>query len=158
MMTQQEEEFVHLVSCIQNLNNAWLILQEIRHHTESPRLVNAAFQFALIEYAKPYTTSRGTVQNHRLDEKYIPAEHLELHARILQARHQIHAHSDLTVMDAKLYVTDTPNGKIAGHSQNIIHGTEEMRNLDSIIDLIEQTLDSMYEEEKRLEQRLPANA
>ena len=61
-------------------------------------------------------------------------------------------------MDAKLYVEDTPYGIIAGQVQNTIHGTEEMRNLDSIIDLIEQSLLSMYEEERQLEQQLPPNS
>src|SRR6266545_4571025 len=144
-MTQEEEyeRFIHFKACIQTINCAWRILQEIKNREGgscSPILVGAAFQFALIEYAKPFLKSRGEeVRNHQLDERFTPPQHLELHKRIVNARNQIHSHSDLTVMDAKLYVNDSPSGRIVLASQNIIHGTEELPNLDVIIELIEQT-------------------
>ena len=164
-MTHQEEKYIHFVQCIENLNNSWRILQVIKDHKCSPILVGAAFQFALIEYSKSYKNSFGGIQNskgkpvqYKLDEKNIPIEYLVLHNRILDARDQIHAHSDLTVWEAKLYVENTPHGKIAGQVRNIVYGTEELANIDSIIDLIEQTLDRMYEEVKMLKQQLPVNS
>ncbi len=57
-MTDQEEHFVHFVSSIDKLNNAWRILQEIKRHKGHP-LVVPAFRFALVEYSKPYTVSYG---------------------------------------------------------------------------------------------------
>jgi hypothetical protein len=39
--------------------------------------------------------------------------------------------------------------------QNVIHGAMELTNIDSIIDLIEQTLLPMYVETERLEKQLP---
>jgi hypothetical protein len=156
---QENEKFIHLRACIRTLNNAWRILQELRDGNAelcSATLVGAAFQFALVEYSKPYLKSRGEeVPNHVLDERFIPSHHLGLHQRIVEARNQIHAHSDITVMGAKLYVKNAPSGKIVGSVQNIIHGTEEYPNLEAIIELIEQTLDNMYVEEKVIEQRLP---
>jgi hypothetical protein len=50
------------------------------------------------------------------------------------------------------------SGKYASRVQNAIRGTEEFSNIDSIIELIEQSLDNMYIEAKRLEAALPINA
>jgi hypothetical protein len=159
-MTPQEEQYVHFVSSTDNLNNAWRILQEIRQCKGSP-LVGPAFQFALVEYSKPYRYSRGTVREGvkcKLEDLHIPAKHRELHFRILMARDQIHAHSDLTVKEAKLRVANTASGKYASRVQNAIRGTEELSNIDSIIELIEQTLDNMYIEVEQLQAALPLNS
>jgi hypothetical protein len=159
-MTEKEEEYLYFVSSLDVLNNAWLILQEIKK-CKGSSLLGSAFQFALIEYSKPYKVSIGTVLNskgkptsYKLDESYIPDEYIELHKRILDARDQFHAHSDLTVREARLWVKNSPNGKISGTTQNKIVGTEELSNIDKIIDLIEKTLTSMYDQAKLLEQEL----
>ena len=164
-MTEQEEEFVHFVSSIEKLNNAWRILLEIRSNRDDP-LVGPAFQFALIEYSKPYTVSFGTEldakgspkRKHLLNDKHIPKKHHVLHDRLLEARKKIHAHDDLSVKEAKLYVKKTQQGKFVGTVQNVITGTEELSNINLIIELIEQTLKNMYAQEKLLEQQLPINS
>jgi hypothetical protein len=58
-------------------------------------------------------------------------------------------------MDAKLHVANTALGQSALIAQNVIHGAMELTNIDSVIDLIEKTLDPMYVEVKRLENQLP---
>ena len=141
-MTEKEEEYVHFVSSIKDLNNAWRLLQEVKR-CEGSSLVGAAFRFALIEYSKPYRSSHGNIKKkHSLKEEHVPLIHKELHKRILDARDQIHAHSDLTVMEARLYVKNTPHGKIVGTIQNGIDGTREFSNIDAIIDLIGKTIES----------------
>jgi hypothetical protein len=156
-MNLQKEKYIHFATCIENLNNAWRILQEIKQSKDN-LLVGPAFQFALIEYSKPYRHSHGTIKKYELDDEHIPFNHHKMHKRILDARDQIHAHSDLTVMEAKLYIDNTKYRKFVSISQNIIRGTEEFPNIDDIIDLIEQTLDSMYEKAKQLEAELPQNS
>ena len=122
-------------------------------------LLGAAFQFALVAYARPYKASRGDLKKcYKLSDEFIPLEHRGLHQRILDARDQIHAHSDLTVKEAQLHVAATADGKFVGALQNIITGLEELANLDLIIAMIEQTLEHMYEEAKRLEAALPVNS
>lgn len=162
-MTEQEEQYVHLVNCIRDLNNAWWLLTEIKRSKERTPLVGAAFQFALIEYSKSYKLSRGTVlnskgkpRNYKLDGRHVPPGHRQLHQQILCRRDQILAHSDLTVREAKLYVANTPSGKIAQISENIIYGTEDLARIDEIVALIEGTLPSLYKEEKELEADLPS--
>ncbi|MBW4486255.1 MAG: hypothetical protein KME12_00540 [Trichocoleus desertorum ATA4-8-CV12] len=160
-MTEQEEKYLHFAYCIDDLNYAWRLLQEIRE-CKGNSLVGAAFQFALIQYSKPYKCSYGSVLNskgkttsYKLDESHIPTKHIELHRRIINARDQIHAHSDLTVKEAKLYISDTSHGKTAIRGQNKILGTEELSNIDAVIDLIEESLNSMYEKAKQSEAELP---
>jgi len=153
----QLEEYVHLLTCIDNLNEARQILLNIKKSSDNP-LVNPAFQFALIEYSKPYKKSRGEVKpNHKLENEHVPPQYLDLHGKIINARDQIHAHSDLTVDDAKVYVFNTNEGKRVGISKNIIYDTEMLEKIDAIIDLIEQSLDSMHEKVKQLKAALPVN-
>ncbi len=85
-MTSQEQRYVHFVSSIDNLNDAWRILQLIKESGDSP-LVGPAFMFALIEYAKPYKHSKDDVMcSHRLDSQRVPVEHMDLHAKIIDFR------------------------------------------------------------------------
>ena len=157
-MNLQEEEYVHLVSCTGNLNEAWQILHNVKNNRGNP-LVNSAFQFALIEYSKPYKKSYGEVKRiYKLENEHVPPQYLDLHNKIINARDQVHAHSDLTVDDAKVYVTNTFYGKHVSIGKNIIYDTEMIEVIDSIIDLIEQSLDSMYKKIKQLESALPVNS
>jgi hypothetical protein len=153
-LTEQAEKYIHFVSCIDSLNSAWRILQEIRQSTGNS-LIGAAFQFAVIEYAKPYRTSYGTIGRHKLADVYVPEAHRELHNRLLATRDQILAHADLTIMEAKLHVAKTSLGQRAFIVQNVIHGAMELSNIDSIIALIEETLVTMYAEADSLEKQLP---
>jgi hypothetical protein len=154
LLTEKVEQYIHFVSCVDSLNNAWRILQEIK---QSPgnSLIGAAFQFAVIEYARPYRTSYGITSRHRLDNTFVPQAHRELHNRLLAIRDQILAHADLTIMEAKLHVAQTSLGQRAFIVQNVIHGAMELSNIDSVIALIEETLVKMYVEADRLEIQLP---
>ena len=80
------ERYLHFVSSIDDLNSAWRILQEIKRSGDNS-LVGPAFQFALIEYSKPYKASKvNETERHQLDTKYVPPEYLGLHKRIVDAR------------------------------------------------------------------------
>lgn len=160
-MKRTQEEYIHFVSCMKNLNNALNIFQELKIPKKLPPVIfNASFQYAIIEYAKPYKVSKGETLNsrekpeHKLDNKYIPPDFLALHKRLIDARDQIHAHTDLTLLEAKIYIQDTFYGKSVVISQNFIHETQEFSNIDAIIVLIEKTLDNMMEEEKKLKEQL----
>ena len=87
-MTQQEEQYVHFVSCTDSFNSAWRILHEIKV-SPGNSLIGAAFQFAIIEYAKPYTISFGISGRHKLDDRYVPSAHRDLHKRLIDTRNQI---------------------------------------------------------------------
>ena len=152
-MTVQEEKFIHFSSCVAWLNNAWRLLQVVQQQTDNP-LSGAAFRFALIEYCKPYKRSNGITQSFKLDVSCVPGAYQALHERIISARDQVQAHSDLTLMEAKLSVQEYMGQRYSAILQNNITGLEEWTNIGEIIALIEGTLDNMYVLEKRLEQAL----
>ena len=156
-MTQelQREQYIHFESSIEDLNSAWRLLKAIKETPDNP-LTGAAFQLAVVVYSRPYNKSMGHVRDHKLDQTHVPNEHLELHNRLIQVRNQIIAHSDLTIKDAVLHISDHPWGRFTGISQNNINGTDEFRNIDSMIQLIEGTLDSMYKTCEALKNQLPA--
>jgi len=146
---EREEEYVHFVSCIEDLNRAWNLSNQIAKELDNP-LRSAAWQFALIEYSKPYLDSFGRFRKYKLTEACVPEEYLEVHRRIILLRSQLIAHSDLTIKDAKLYVSEHPLGKFSGILQNNLERTEGLDNLGIIVKLIEGTLLNMYEKEKAL--------
>jgi len=154
-MTKQEECFVHFKFCITSLNNAWQVLNTIRKQPPDNPLIGPAFRFALIEYSKPYQSSRGLYKSwKKLDTTHIPEKYIPLHERIITSRDQIHAHSDLTPMQPTLHINEFMGERYTLISQNIIYGTEDIQNLTEIIALIEASLDNMYIEEKVLEKKL----
>jgi len=113
-----------------------------------------AFHFALFEYCNPYKLSHGSNKKFKLDTSLIPKERLPFHEWIISSRDNIHAHSDLTVMDAELHVHEFMGQRYTLIPQSLIHGTEELSNLQEIIGLIEATLDNMYTQEKVLKNAL----
>jgi len=137
------EQFIHFTMCMQRLNNAWTILKAVKAATPGD-LVGPAFRFALVDYAAPYTRSDGPLKRHILGPDFVPPEHLALHKRILDSRHQVHAHSDLTLMEAKLYIQSTRGKPAAMMSHNIIDELEELPNIAAIIAMVEGTLLNMY--------------
>ena len=157
-MTPQEEIYTHFWYCINDLNEAWSLLQRIKTSMDNP-LRDPAFEYALIIYSRPYTRSYGiTIKKHKLDDKYVPDEHRDLHNKILTNRDQIRAHTDLTTREPKLHVVKNSYGKIVQLTHNTIYIATELPNIDSIINLIEQSLDGMYAAEEILKATLPANS
>ena len=143
-MNPQHEVFAHFNICIDHLGNAWSTLKAIQQHGGHP-LVGPAFRFALIEYSMPYTGSKGIKKpRHRLDTKYVPEQFLELHSRILSSRHKVQAHADLSIFEPKISWSLVDGQRLIARVQNNVSGLEEMGQLESILKLIEGTLDRMF--------------
>ena len=140
-MTEQDELYIHFVACITSLNNAWRTLRLIDTQRANP-LIGPAFRFCLVEYCKPYNASHGVTKKFKLDTKFIPHQFLPLHKRIVDSRDQIHAHSDLTVMQATLTVHEVMGERYTLIPRNYINVTEELGHLLEIVSLIEGTLDN----------------
>ena len=147
-----KEKYVHFCTCIDNLNYSWNILKIVQEEQNKGNpLLLPAFQLALIEYTKPYGKSRGNVMNnHKLDTEYLPKKYYELHKRLLDARNQIHAHTDLTVKDADVYISYNNAEPHVGIVQNKVDLSEELKNIHEIIVMIESTLDNMYKAESKI--------
>jgi hypothetical protein len=144
MVTPSEEQFIHIATCISRLHSAIETLRAIKAAAPDNPLIAPAFRFALVEYVSPYTGADGQLKKYKLDHKYVPAEHLDLHNRIVSARHQVHAHSDLTIMNAKFKATGTranPEAEVSGTHVDVL---KELTNIDQIISLVNDSIHNMY--------------
>ena len=150
-MTTKEEEYVHYAECIESLSRAWLILQDLRVIEKKTAIHDAAFRFALVAYAKPYNRSDGIHRKGRtayiLPPPILPQEELALHCKILDLRKKVLAHSDLTLKDAKIYLSRYGGQANLCIGRNIL---PPLPDIDAVIQLIEHTLEIMYEEKSQL--------
>jgi hypothetical protein len=157
-MTPNEEQYVHFVECIQSLNRAWRILKELSA-TEPGVVRAAAYRMALVEYAKPYKGSYGTHRRgkhaYMLSPPNLTSEDIILHQRILDLRDQVLAHSDLTLKEAIVYCARVEGKPLVTVGANY---PPSLPNVDSVLGLIERTLDEMYIECARLEDTLVTEA
>lgn len=142
-MSTQKEAIAHFDICIDHLGNVWNTLKAIKEHSGHP-LVGPAFRYALIEYSIPFACSEGTaIRRHRLDAKYVPEHFLELHKRIVSSRNQVLAHTDLSILEPQVSWSVVNGQRLLTRVQNNVSGLEELQNVDSILQLIEETLDRM---------------
>ncbi len=144
-MTPQEEQYVHLEECIWSFNEAWRILNEVRAATTKTAIHAAAYRYALVAYARPYTRSDGEHKKGRnpylLSPLPLTAEDDALHHQILNLRRQVLAHSDLTVKQAAVYPARFGGQASICVASNSIPTFPE---IDAVIALIERTLDILY--------------
>ena len=150
MLTTSEERFLHLATCISRLHSALETLRTIKACSPENQLVAPAFRFALVEYASAFTRSDGQHKKYTLDDRYVPPQYLDLHKRILTARHQVHAHTDLTIMNAKFRATGTKASPSAEVRSTHIDELKEISNIDQIIALLNESIGSMYVESEAL--------
>jgi hypothetical protein len=153
-MTAEHKDFVHYVDCIDSLNRAWSILQDLGKVEHPTAAHAAAFRFALIEYAKPYTRSDGFHGRRKLPPPDVP-ELLALHKEILDLRDKVLAHSDLTLKQAQLHLHSFNGKPYYIISSNI---AASLPSREAVIRLIERTLDQMYVERDERLQSLQAKA
>ena len=144
MLTPSEERFLHLATCISRLHSALETLRAIKTAAPDNPLIPPAFRFALVEYASPFTASEGQNKKYILDHKYVPPEYLDLHKRILSARHKVHAHSDLTIMNAQFMATGTQANPTAEVRGTYIDELKELPNIDQIVTLLNESIQNMY--------------
>src|ERR1035441_8927863 len=150
-MTPNEEAYVHYAECINSLNCAWHILCELRAIDRKTAIHAAAYRFALIEYAKPYTRSDGAFKHYKLPPPNLHYESLALHKQILDLRNQVLAHTDITLKEAQIFIASHRDHTFVGVMSNSLPAFPDS---EGVITLIENTLDKMYVEIDRKSTRL----
>lgn len=154
-MTPEEEAHLHLEECINGLNESWSILQELRSANANSAIFAGAYRYALIAYTRPYTRSDGEHKKGRSGyirpKPNLSQEELTLHQRIIDLRHDFLAHADLDAMKASVYV-----GRFGGVAQSIIgySAVPDFPQIDTVISLIENSLDLLYVERTQSLERL----
>lgn len=153
-MTEEHEKYVYFQECISSLNAAWSIIDTLQSSVAHKTLAWAAFRMALIEYAKPYKSSRGVhKRNHILPIPDMSGEDKLLHECIIDLRDKVLAHSDISVKNAKVYV-----GKIGDRALPLIvsNAFPLFPSLADVRGLVERSLDRLYEDLPELEARFNA--
>jgi len=165
-MTKDEETYLFISQSIGILDDSLNVLSSLKGNENIKSVIfNAAFRYALIEYSKPFSTTNGLFLNDNNKPirikyevtKFVPLEYLELHKRVLDSRNQFHAHADMTVFDPKLYIQDNKDNKIVVISKNNVHGCQEFKDIDNIVDMILKILENMEIELVVLEGSMPQN-
>jgi hypothetical protein len=144
MVNTSEEVFLHLATCISRLHSALETLRTIKATSPDNPLIPPAFRFALVEYAAPYTGSLGQHKKYKLDDRYVPPKYFDLHKRIVTARHEVHAHTDLKNLNAQFKATGSkasPTVEVLGIH---IDELQELSNIDQIVDLLNESIHNMY--------------
>ena len=144
MFTTSEECFLHLATCIWRLHSALETLRTVKASSPENPLIPPAFQFALVEYASAFTRSDGQHKKYMLDVRYVPPQYLDLHKRIVTARHKVHAHTDLTIRNAKFTITGTKASPSAQVQGTHIDELKELPNIDQINDFLSESIGAMY--------------
>ncbi len=151
-MTEQEEAYVHFVDCMECLDRAWTLLKSVGGADPKSPLMSAAHELALIEYAKPFKASEGEhSRRYKWPEPKLPEKDMELHNKIIRLRDKVLAHSDLTVKEAQLYVSQSEGKPIMTVISNI---REQLPPVDEVVALIEHLLRDAYEELQRRDYEL----
>ena len=139
-MKRDDEAYIHFQECRTSLGRAWRTIKELEGDDKAhPVVWRAAYQMALVDYAKPYKESRGAnKRSHRLrfPQTFSNADRA-LHKTLLDLRDQFLAHSDLTIKDAKLHLVE-----VAGQPYPLISSNTDpqLPKLETVRKLIERTL------------------
>jgi len=157
-MTTREKGYVYYAECCESLNRALRILRDLRGVDAAAAVHEAAFHFAVVEYAKPYSAlgdaRRRNRRAYKLAAPELPPDDLALHRRIIALRDQLLAHQELALKDAM----ELPDGHRRQASVDITkNGAPPLINVDAMIGLIERTLVIMTEERSRLLASLTAS-
>ena len=150
------ESLIHFDRCIERLCSALETLRAIRSHGIHHQLAGAAFRFAVVEYAASFTKSYGgsRAEVYKLSKSYVPVRFMDLHERLLASRDQVQAHTDLSILDAKLSLREVDGQRLVTTYFKGISGLEELPNIDEFILLIDGTIKNMLPERNRLKDAL----
>jgi hypothetical protein len=144
-MKEQKNLYYYLYECNNLFSHSKKLLQQLRSlHNLDNILHFAAFQYSLIEYTAPFTISNGprinpntTKRRHyQLDKaKYIEPQYHQLHDRIITTRNSFLARNDLTPKKAIIDTITTEGMTGITIVETHITGSEEIKNINHIIDM-----------------------
>lgn len=146
-LSPEEEEYFHLVDCIESFRRSIEILRELSNANIGRTLTDAAHKMAIIEYAKPYTSARGNSKfKYCLETPALCTSDTRLHDVLLTLRDKVIAHSDLTPKQGKVFSTSATESRPAIVSLNT---DPQMPSVDRVLALVERTLE--LHQERRLQ-------
>lgn len=153
-LSEQEEEYFHLVNCLGCFGRAHKILKElVLSEFVSPVLMDAASRLAMIEYAKAYTVAHGYAKyKYKLSPPCLSAEHVRLHRTILILRDKVLAHSDLVPKQGRIhyYPIESPEPVLVS-----LNADPKLPKPDKLLSLVKKTIEELKIRQKHLSDALP---
>lgn len=146
-----DEEYVHYQESITSLNRAWRTLCELEKAPSGNAIWSAAYRMLIVEYCKPFTVSQiNESKRHKLPPPSLTDDCKKLHARLLDLRNQVMAHSDLTVLDTNVCYDQTAEFPVPLIVKNVL---DNFPSVSEIKNQVEAVLDSLYQQEAQYELR-----
>lgn len=146
-----DEEYVHYQESITSLNRAWRTLCELESAPAGNAIWSAAYRMAIVEYCKPFTISQiNKSERYKLPSPNLTDKFDKFHARLLELRNQVMAHSDLGALDAKVYYDQTAEFPVPLIVQNKMDNFPSVREIKN---QVEAVLDALYQQETEYEKR-----
>ena len=139
------EEYVHYQESLTSLNRAWQTICELESIEPKGAIWSAAYRMTLIEYCKPFKNSNANSKKLKIDGLIFDEEKDKLHKKILYLRDKVLAHSDIDILEAKIYYDKNAVHPIPLISTNI---EPNMPKLSEIRKLIEFVLDELYKKQE----------
>ena len=145
-----DEEYMHYQESITSLNRAWRTLCELEASKAESAIWSAAYRMALIEYCKPFKISYGKDKvRFKLPVPNLNQEELILHQKILDFRDQVLAHSDLSVLDARVSYDKNASFPVPLIVSNVLGGLPQVNDIRHLVELV---LDELYAKQGKYEQ------
>ncbi|WP_115718933.1 hypothetical protein [Gallaecimonas mangrovi] len=140
-----DEEYVHYQESITSLNRAWRTLCELESTPPGSAIWSAAYRMVIVEYCKPFTISQINIsERYKLPLPSVTDKCEKFHSRLLELRNQVMAHSDLGVLDAKVYYEQSAEFRAPVIVQNNI---DNCPSVSDIKNQVEAVLDALYQQE-----------
>lgn len=140
-----DEEYIHFQESITSLNRAWRTLCELEKCEPGNAVWSAAYRMVVVECCKPFTKSQiNDKERYKLPFPDVPDESKLQHEKLLMLRHQVMAHSDLSVLDASVSYDKTANFPVPLIAKNVLDGFPSVTEIKKLVEIV---LDALYQEE-----------
>ena len=138
---------------IDSLEECKAILERIKKENSEDSLIYHAFNLALIRYGAPFTRSEGNFGDYSIDSAlYTPSQYEELHDSLIEKRHKVIAHFDLTKLKPKFSELNVGGLKGVLVSRDYSLEAELIERIDDILELVDvvlERLEQRYKEEEK---------
>ncbi|WP_157830674.1 hypothetical protein [Aeromonas sobria] len=152
-LNAHEEEYFHVVMCVQDLAHCISILDVIKKiEGRLDKIHEAAYKMAIIQYARPFTSAFGTVKyRYKQDSGIVERKHKWMHSHLISLRDQVLAHSDLTPRQATIFL-NMANSDVAANVS--MRAEPNLPDVNKVYELALQVFDALKAKKLSLSNRL----
>jgi hypothetical protein len=138
-----------------DMNQALNTLKLIRRYKKKD-VINALIRDVVVTYSRPFTYCKGNYKTkYMLDkDEFVPKKFHALHEKIIRYRHQVFAHTDLTLRKPRLGRLQFGSGNRYAMSCKIISPRDFENYLPKIGETIHQVKENIFTKLRDIEKEL----